>query len=92
MRGHVEALGSVLETVVAIALMVGFIVAPFALLAGLLFVARRRLQGRRGKLDGLFSGMARANAAQQELVAGIPPAPDLPEPPGGRRRRRRHPR
>ncbi len=87
-----EALESVLETVVAIALMVGFIVAPFALVAGLFFVTRRRFQGRRGRFDGLFTGLARANATRQELVAGIPPAPDLPEPPGGRRRRRRRAR
>ncbi len=83
-----DAIGSALAVVGPIAVMIAFVLAPIALIVGLLWVARIHGQGRRTRFDGLFTGMARANRTRNELT-GIPsPDPQVPEPPGPRRRRR----
>ena len=64
-----------------LALMAAAFAAPIVLVVGLLWAARRRFQGRRTRFDGLFVGMARANRARNELVAGIPdPQPPVDDP------------
>jgi hypothetical protein len=67
---------------------------PLALIGGLLWVARRRLSGRRSRLDGLFTGAARANAMNSHLQAATPDPDALAHPlpargPNAERRRRR---
>jgi hypothetical protein len=84
-----DAIGPFLAAIGPISLMLGFILAPVVVIVGLLWVARRRFQGRQTRFDGLFGGMARANQARNELVAGIPnPESPVPGAPGPRRRRR----
>jgi hypothetical protein len=83
----VDQIALALQTAGPIALMVGFLLAPVAVIVGLLWAARRRILGRRSRFDGLFTGMARANSARNELVAGIPRQPDVPPRPTRRKRR-----
>jgi hypothetical protein len=82
-----EWVGAVLSVLGFLALMAAFLFAPIAMIIGLFWAARRRLQGRHSRFDGLFSGMARANQARNELAAGIPKSegPDLVAPTPRRR-------
>ena len=77
------------------------VVAVFAMtlvpVAVLFLLANRHLAGRRSRLDGLFTGMGRANAMNSHLQAGTSspddlavPVPPRPDGPRRRRRRRRH--
>jgi hypothetical protein len=76
-------------TAIGVVLLAGI---PLAIAAGMLWLARRHLSGRRGRFDGLFSGIGRANAMNSHLQAGTPDPDELavPLPPAaGRGRRRR---
>lgn len=57
---------------------------PVMVIVGLLWLARRRYAGRRGRFDRLFEGIGRANAVNSHLRAGTPDPDDLaiprPEP------------
>ena len=89
-------LATAIGTVLIVGLMVLGIVAPIIFVGGLIWLGHRHLTGRRGRFDGLFGGIGRANAMNSHLQAGTPHPDDLaipvPPPPGPqRRRRRRHP-
>ena len=74
----------------AVLAMVVVVSLPVAVIAGLLWLAHRHLSGRRGRLDGLFTGLARGNAMSSHLRAGTPDPDELAVPlPAGRSRRRR---
>jgi len=86
------ALGTWIE-IGAVALVIALIVAAVAgITVGLLRVGFRRMSGRRGPFDRLFSGMARANAMSWHLN-GSGPHPDdinaVPPAPGRRARQKR---
>jgi hypothetical protein len=68
-----------IQSIAAIGLMVGFLLAPVALIVGVFWAARRRMLGRHSHFDGIFGGMARANGAQNDLVAGIPDRTNEPQ-------------
>jgi hypothetical protein len=53
---------------------------PVLLFAGLIWLARRHLAGRRGRFDGLFGGIGRAGAMSSHLQAGTPHPDDLAVP------------
>ncbi len=84
-----------LLTALALVLAVAITLVPVAVL---LVLARRHLEGRPGRLDGLLGGIGRANAMNSHLQAGTPHPDDLAVPsaprpddlPRSRRRRRRH--
>jgi hypothetical protein len=71
-------------------LVVALTLAPVVIL---LILARRHLNGRKSRLDGLLGGIGRANAMNSHLRAGTPGPDDLavpvPSRPDGLRERRR---
>ena len=85
----VNAIGDLL----ILGLMLLGLASPIIFFAGLIWLARRHLAGRRGRFDGLFGGIGRANAMNSHLQAGTSSPDDLavPVPPGpGPRPRPRH--
>jgi len=85
-------IGSIGGATLAIASMLIALAAPVAVVVVLLWLARRRFMGRRGRFDGLFGGIGRANAMNSHLQAGTPDPDDLAVPsapmPLGRRSRK----
>lgn len=53
---------------------------PVMVIVGVLWLARRRFAGRRGRFDGVFEGIGRANAVNSHLRAGTPDPDDLAVP------------
>jgi Flp pilus assembly protein TadB len=86
-----SGLAAALGNLLILGLMVLGFVSPIVLFIGLIWVARRHLAGRRGRFDGLFEGIGRANAVNSHLQAGTPTPDDLavPVPPRARARSRR---
>jgi hypothetical protein len=86
-------LGSWIEIGAALLVAALVIAVPVVITIGLIQVAFRRMSGRRGPFDRLFSGLARANAMHWHLN-GSGPHPDdvnaVPPAPGQHVRRRRH--
>jgi hypothetical protein len=85
--------GSLVAVAVAALALVLIVAIPVIVVAGLLWMAHRHLSGRRGRFDGLFTGLARGNAMSSHLQAGTPDPDDLavpipPRPPRRRRNRR----
>ena len=85
----VQAIEGLLAVLLAVSL-------PIVIVVGLLLLAKRHLEGRRTRLDGLLGGVARAGVTQSHLEAGTPhpddiavPTPGVPPPSPRRRPRRR---
>ncbi len=69
-----------IRDVAIVGLMLLGLASPVVLFLGLIWLARRHLEGRRGRLDGLFGGIGRANAMNSHLQAGTPDPDDLAVP------------
>lgn len=69
----VQVISALLAVLLAIALPVGVVV-------GLLWLAKRHLEGRRTRVDGLLGGVARAGVTQSHLEASTPHPDDIAVP------------
>ena len=76
---------NVLQTVLSIVAMIGAFALPIMVIVGLLRLSKRRLEGRRSRLDGLFGGVARGGVMGSHLQAGTPHPDDIAVPVPSRR-------
>jgi hypothetical protein len=86
------AFGSWIEIAAIVLVGALFIAVPVAITLVLIRIGFRRMSGRRGAFDGLFTGIARANGMWWHLNGGGPHPDDVnavPPPPGPRVRRKR---
>lgn len=72
-----------LDTILPIAALIAALALPVAAIGTLLWLSKRRLDGRRGRLDGLLGGVARGAVMGSHLRAGSPHPDDtaVPVPP-----------
>jgi hypothetical protein len=71
---------TVVGLVVSVVALLAALAVPVAVVAALLGLSRRRLAGRRGRLDGLFGGIARGEVMSSHLQAGTPHPDDIAVP------------
>jgi hypothetical protein len=69
-----------ISNLLIVVLMLAGMMSPILFFAGLIWLARRHLAGRRNRFDGLFGGIGRAATMNSHIQAGTPHPDDLAVP------------
>ena len=76
----VSDVAAVIGDLLVLGLILLGLASPVVFFAGMIWLARRHLAGKRSRFDGLFGGIGRAAAMNSHLQAGTPDPDDLAVP------------